>query len=179
MSPRTPFINVGSPRFSQFQYFEHFYNTFPTYPTINMSSQQENTPISSTTSSTSGVTVGPSQQSTTNTSISLSTCLIPTSTVGINTTSMAKTSVTIGSSGLFSQSYIGPFRYGMPTWTPIPHVNTMSQPFIPSMSAVLGIPLNPFNPSSFGMSNTPPPTPSLASGYMPSTSHPIHNVPTQ
>ena len=113
-----------------------------------MSSQQENAPISSTTTSTSGVIVGPSLQSTTNTPISFPTCLIPTSTVGINTTSMATTSVPIGSSNLFSQSYTSSFTYGMPTWIPTLPMNTMSQPIIPSMPAVSRIPLNPFNPTS-------------------------------
>ena len=62
----------------------------------------------------------------------------------------------------------------MPTWTPTPAVNIVSQLFIPSMTVVSTIPLNPFNPASFGMSHIPPSAPSIGSGYIPSTSHPIH-----
>lgn len=178
-SPRTPFINVGSPEFSQFQYFEHHFNTFQSYSIANRSSHKEIAPLSSSTTSTSRVTIGPSQQSMTIAPVSLPTCPIPMGTIGINKTKIAITSMTTGSSNLFSQSYTRPFTYGMPTWIPTPPANEVSQTFIPSIPAVSRIPFNPFYPTSFGMSHIPPFSPFLSSGYITYTSHPIHNVPTQ
>lgn len=96
--------------------------------------------------------------------------------IGINMTNMATTLVTTGPSRLFLQSYTSPFTYEMPTWTPTAPGNVVSQPVIPSILVVLVIPFNPFNPASFGMSHIPLSAPSLESGYMPSTNHPIHNV---
>ena len=91
-------------------------------------------------------------------------------TLGINTTNMAINSVTRRPSNLFPQIYTSPFTYGIPTWTPTPPANVLSQLVMPLMPIVSRIPFNTFNHTSFVMSHIPLLAPSLVSGYIPFTS---------
>ena len=141
-----------------------------------MSSPQRIAPSGSVVASTSGATTGVSQKTTTSVSLSLPSFLIPTRTVGFNHTSNAITIGGPGSSSMVTQSYTGMFTFGLTTWKPTTFAGIASQPVIPMIPTVLGVPPNPFNPFPFGMSHIPQLVPSIRNGYMPSPSYPIYSM---